>query len=251
MTTVKDFFLPSNSVSGIPDDEYQKTEILIRTFDAISRTTSQSLYVIDYFRQNFLYVSGNPLFLCGYTATEVKEMGYLFYLKNVPEEEQNMLTEINRAGFDFFNKISVDERINYMISYNFHLLNGKKKTLINHKLTPVLLTPTGRVWLAACVVSLSSHNTPGHIEMRKSNQATFWKYSLESRCWKENQGTALNEREKDILLLSAQGYTMDEIAERLFLSINTVKFQKKRIFEKLEVKNIAEALSFAANHKLL
>jgi hypothetical protein len=30
------------------------------------------------------------MFLCGYTATEVKEMGYMFYLKNVPEEEQNM-----------------------------------------------------------------------------------------------------------------------------------------------------------------
>jgi DNA-binding CsgD family transcriptional regulator len=60
-----------------------------------------------------------------------------------------------------------------------------------------------------------------------------------------------NKREKNILLLSAQGYTMDEIAEQLFLAIDTVKFQKKRIFEKLEVKNIVEALFFAANQKLL
>jgi DNA-binding CsgD family transcriptional regulator len=251
MTTVKDFFLPSNSVAGIPDGDYQKTEILISTFEAISRTTSQSFYVIDYFRKNFLYVSGNPLFLCGYTAAEVREMGYLFYLKNVPAEEQEMLTEINREGFDFFEKIPVDERIDYTISYNFHLLNGKKKTLVNHKLTPVLLTETGKIWLAACVVSLSSHNTPGHIEMRKYNQPAFWQYFPESRRWKENPGITLNEREKDILLLSAQGYTMDEIAGRLFLAIDTVKFQKKKIFEKLEVKNIVEALSFAANHKLL
>jgi DNA-binding CsgD family transcriptional regulator len=251
MITVKDFFIPLNSVADIPRDEYQKTEILISAFEAISRTTSQSIYIIDYFRQNFLYVSGNPLFLCGYTAAEVREMGYMFYLKNVPEEEQKMLTEINSAGFDFFNKIPVDERINYTISYNFHLLNGKKKTLVNHKLTPIILTEAGRIWLAACVVSLSSHNTHGHIEMRKSTQTAFWEYSTESHRWKENPGVTLKEREKDILLLSAQGYTMDEIAERLFLAIDTVKFQKKRIFEKLDVKNIVEALSFATNHKLL
>ncbi|MDR1380163.1 MAG: helix-turn-helix transcriptional regulator [Tannerella sp.] len=251
MTKVKDFFLSINAVADIPDDEYQKTAVLISAFEAISRTTCQSLYVIDYFRKDFLYVSANPLFLCGHAAGEVREMGYMFYIKNVPEEEQAMLTEINRAGFDFFNKIPVDERIHYTISYNFHLLNGKKKTLINHKLTPVLMTGEGKIWLAACVVSLSSHDTPGHIEMRKAGQTAFWTYSRESRRWTENPGIVLNERERDILLLSAQGYTMDEIAGRLFLAVDTIKFQKRRLFEKLEVKNIVEALSFASNHKLL
>jgi hypothetical protein len=168
MTTVKDFFIPSNSVADIPDGKYQKINILIRTFEAISRITYQSLYIIDYFRKNFLYVSANPLFLCGYTAAEVKEMGYMLYIKNVPEAELEMLTEINRAGFDFFDKIPVEERIHYTISYNFHLLNRKKKTLVNHKLTPVVLTETGKIWLAACIVSLSSHNAPGHIEIERS-----------------------------------------------------------------------------------
>jgi DNA-binding CsgD family transcriptional regulator len=251
MTIVKDFFIPSNSVENIPDEKYQEIDILINTFEAISRTTYQSLYVIDYFRKNFLYVSNNPLFLCGYTAAEVKDMGYMFYIKNIPAEEQDMLTRINKAGFDFFDKIPVDERINYTISYNFHLLNGKKRTLINHKLTPILLTESGKVWLAACVVSLSSRNTVGHVEIRKANQTAFWKYSLESHRWKEDAGVTLNDRERDILSLSAQGYTMDEIAERLFMAIDTVKFQKRKIFEKLEVKNIVEALSFASNHKLL
>jgi DNA-binding CsgD family transcriptional regulator len=44
---------------------------------------------------------------------------------------------------------------------------------------------------------------------------------------------------------------MEEIADRLFLAVDTVKFQKRKIFEKLKVKNIVEALSFASNHKLL
>ena len=217
----------------------------------ISRTTDKSIYVIDYFKKSFLYVSDNPLFLCGHTAEEVKEMGYMFYINNVPEEEQEMLTEINRAGFEFINKIPANDRINYTISYDFHIMKGKKKTLVNQKLTSLLLTEEGKTWIAVCVVSLSTHNKPGHIEIRKTNQPLFWKYSIEKHRWKEEAGLSLNDREKEILSLSAQGYTMNEIADKLFLSIDTIKFHKRTLFKKLDVKNIIEAITFASNYKLL
>lgn len=251
MVRIDDFFMLSNTVSEIREEEYQKVNLLVDVFDAISRTTYQSLYIIDYYKKNFLYVSSNPLFLCGHTAKEVQELGYMFYLYHVPEQEQIMLTEINRAGFDFYNQIPIAERAKYTISYNFHLLNGKKKILINHKLTPVQLTIDGKIWLAACVVSLSSREAVGNIEMRKIDDANFWKYSLESRHWTEEKGVTLNEREKDILVLSAQGYAMNEIGDRMYLSSDTIKFYRRRLFEKLDAKNITEAVAFATNHKLI
>lgn len=251
MAQVEDFFILSNSVYNISEGEYQKAELLIKMFDAVSRTTYQSIYIIDYYRRNFLYVSDNPLFLCGYSPKEIKELGYMFYINHVPLKEQAMLTEINKSGFNFFEKIPVDERSHYTISYDFHIVNNKKEMLVNHKLTPLLLTKDGRMWLAACIVSLSSHNTPGHIELRKSGMMQYWEYSLERHRWIENKGITLSEKEKDILSLSAQGYTMNEIADRLCLAIDTIKFYKRKLFEKLGVKNITEALSFATNYKLL
>ena len=44
---------------------------------------------------------------------------------------------------------------------------------------------------------------------------------------------------------------MNESADKLCLAIDTIKFYKRRLFEKMEVKNITEALSFATNYKLL
>jgi hypothetical protein len=58
-----------------------------------------------HYRRGFLYVSDNPLFLCGHTADEVLRMGYAFYLSHVPEEELPMLTELNRAGFRAFDDV--------------------------------------------------------------------------------------------------------------------------------------------------
>src|SRR5690606_17909990 len=52
-------------------------------------------------------------------------------------------------------------------------------------------------------------------------------------------------REKDILKMIIKGHTNQEIVSTLFLSINTVKTYRKRIFLKLDAKNLAELTSKA------
>jgi DNA-binding CsgD family transcriptional regulator len=51
----------------------------------------------------------------------------------------------------------------------------------------------------------------------------------------------LTTRESEILDFIAEGKSNKEIAEELFISINTVKFHVKKIYEKLEVSNRREA----------
>lgn len=102
-----------------------------------------------------------------------------------------------------------------------------------------------------CVVSYSAQDSPGQIVMKKNLSNVYWEYSLESHKWKQCTTIALSEEERAILLLSAQGFKMDEIADQICKSIDTVKFYKRRLFDKMDVKNITEALSFAANNKLI
>lgn len=250
MDSTHNVFSAFNSIGYISDEEYKCTESLIKVFDSVSKITYPSLYIADYYKNNFLYVSSNPLFLCNQSAKQVKEAGYRFYSEHIPKKEYEMIMEINRAASHFFSEIPIQEKKNYTLSYDFHLINKNHLMLINHKLTPLVLSKEGKIWLVACVVSLSSHTTAGHIELRKTGQSTCWKYSLESHHWIEKECIMLNEKEKNILLLSAQGYTMNEISEQLFLAVDTVKFYKRQLFGKLDVKNITEALSFATNHKL-
>lgn len=56
---------------------------------------------------------------------------------------------------------------------------------------------------------------------------------------------------KSVLTLSMQGYTMVEIADKLCLSPDTIKKYRQRIFEKLDVRNISEAIAAATNNKLI
>ncbi len=246
-----DFFIPDNEIRFPEELDYSRVDEYIRSAEAFSRSSYQSVYIIDYFRQNFLYVSPNPMFLCGLSPEQMKELGYRFYLGYVPEYEQSMLLTLNKAGFAFYNDIPTDERKDWHISYDFHILNEGKKILVNHKLTPLALTSDGRIWLALCVVSASTHTDAGHIEMHRVGSSDFFEYNLTTRRWDKRQMPVLTDGEKSVLALSIQGYTMTEIADRICLSPVTVKKYRQRIFEKLDVRNISEAIVAATNSKLL
>lgn len=55
----------------------------------------------------------------------------------------------------------------------------------------------------------------------------------------------ISQRELEVLQLVAEGLSNRQIAERLFVSLNTVKTHSSRIFEKLEVRNRTQAVDTA------
>jgi len=55
----------------------------------------------------------------------------------------------------------------------------------------------------------------------------------------------LSAREMDVLTLMAQGLSNKEIAERLYISLNTIKTHSAKIFEKMEVKRRTQAVEMA------
>lgn len=246
------FFDSRNTIHGLTDEEIAKKLEYLEPIKAFSRATYTSIYVIDYVKQGFEFVSDNPLFLCGNTAEEVLEMGYNFYFKHVPEADLELLLKINSAGFDFYEKLSINERTLYTITYDFHLKNKEGKSiLINQKLTPVFLTDTGKIWKAICIISLSSERKPGNIKIYKNGENKVYNYNLNQCFWEDSEKTSLSKREKEILQLSTRGFTINEIANEIFVSPDTVKFHRRKLFEKLEVTNISEAIVYATNNKLI
>jgi len=61
----------------------------------------------------------------------------------------------------------------------------------------------------------------------------------------------LSKREREVLGLVAQGYTNQQIADRLFLSVKTIETYKSRIMEKLNLRNRVELVRFALQRGLL
>lgn len=74
---------------------------------------------------------------------------------------------------------------------------------------------------------------------------------MRRRDHEENPLERLSERELQVLVKLSQGKEIRDITEELSLSPSTVGTYKKRIFEKLEINNMAELIRFAMKHKLI
>ena len=219
----------------------------------MARLTYKSLYIIDYNKLNFLYISSNPLFLCGESVDEVMSEGYQFYYQHVPEEDLVFLQQVNQAGFDFFRRIGISERTEYTISYNFRIIpsESKEPILINHQLTPLRLDSEGNIWLSLCLVSLAHSREVGEAYISAVNSNKRWKFSLKSDHWKQIEDLTLSEHEKAVVSLAHQGLSVGEIAQIIHRSEDSVKGYRKALFQKLGVGNIAEAIAVATSRRLI
>ena len=63
--------------------------------------------------------------------------------------------------------------------------------------------------------------------------------------------TGISQREYEVLQLMAEGHTNQEIADQLFISLNTVKTHSSNLFAKLDVKRRTQAVQKAKELALL
>ena len=68
---------------------------------------------------------------------------------------------------------------------------------------------------------------------------------------KELGRLGLSGREQEVLQLMAEGLSNQEIADRLFVSLNTVKTHCSRIFEKLDVRRRTQAIEKSKRLRLI
>ncbi len=75
--------------------------------------------------------------------------------------------------------------------------------------------------------------------------------ALKSVTNQQNAIPPLTKREKEILTHIAEGLTNGQIAEKLFISVDTVDSHRKNLHTKLNVKNTATLIRFAVENNLL
>jgi len=68
---------------------------------------------------------------------------------------------------------------------------------------------------------------------------------------KELVKLGLSKRELEVLQLMAEGLTNQEIASRLFVSLNTIKTHSSKLFEKMDVKRRTQAIDKAKRLQII
>ncbi len=92
------------------------------------------------------------------------------------------------------------------------------------------------------------------------NGSTYFSEAVTKRIMESLQGKRssifdgvieLTVREKEVLKLIALEHTSQEIAKKLFLSVNTIETHRKNLLSKLNLKNTAGLVKYAVQHGVL
>jgi DNA-binding NarL/FixJ family response regulator len=109
-----------------------------------------------------------------------------------------------------------------------------------------VLKNTGKDSLLEAIATLQSGSTYLSEEVSKTLLSSFMKNQTGDQLIEK-----LSDREREVLDCIASGLTTHEIADKLFISKNTVETHRKNLLYKLKAKNTAELVNNAYKQRLI
>jgi DNA-binding CsgD family transcriptional regulator len=129
-----------------------------------------------------------------------------------------------------------------LLEYNFTIIQHKNNLYIG--IISLIFTFLG-IWISQKLSKpeIKTVVIEKEIIVQKNMNFSINQNELEQR--------KISKRELEVLQLMAEGLSNQEIASRLFVSLNTIKTHSSKLFEKLEVKRRTQAIEIAKNLGLL
>jgi len=231
------------------ENNFSKKDVDADLFYAFDRINHQSFYVINCIKKEFLQISENNTFFCEQPSQKIKEMNYQFYQQCIPDREQPLLGRIFKAVETFLECCLPEDKKRCVFKFNLHLKNGKEEMLVCHTATPIKLSECGDVEFMLCMISLPLNKEVGYLEAYDGKKP--WNYNFKTKKWESAGSVELTSLGRKILYYAAIGYNEKEIADKVNLSVSSIKAHKKILFERLDVKNTQTAILIAMQEKIL
>lgn len=238
--------------SSIDSIDFEKeVECAINYTKAIANGLHQCLMLIDCRNRAILFASNNIYKICGIRSEEATAIGFEFFTRIIVEEHLPIIQDIDVSISHFIKDAGWEDVGNCVLSYDYHVRNGKLKRLVNQKVIPLTVNQKSDISLAICIISPMTGRFTGRILLTSTDKGITYEYSRSRKLWEVRQEICLTENEKEVLTLTAQGHTANEIADVMRRSLNTIKYYKRSIFDKMGVEKATEAISYAFDHNII
>jgi DNA-binding CsgD family transcriptional regulator len=233
----------------VPD--YGTVEKSISLLERMAEVENSSIAVFDLYRKEFVSIRSKYRDRVNVDLDEAQKYGPSYYIALMHPDDGPVVLDTYKRVFDFSFKLPVEERKDYKTIFNFRIgFQGRYFHFIQQLVT-LELTPEGRIWLGLSLSDMLPETEKFEkvhrrvINLRNGRSYLFNEDST-SGSWQKLSG-----RELEVLGLVSQGLISKEIAEKLFISVNTVNNHRQNILDKINASNTSEAVTFARNLGLI
>ncbi len=189
----------------------------------------------------------------GYTPEYIKDGGVGFALEIYEQDHLRIFNdEIFPDRIKLLKSISPDLHSNFIFSHNLQLKN-KSGEIVNLVQRSCFIKSDNK---GNHIMSFGTINNIGHfgdymrvsqiVEKISGNGASEKSETIfKKNYFLHSEDKIFTKREKEMLLWTAEGLTSKEIANKLFVSENTVINHRRNMHEKTNTKNVAELIAFS------
>ena len=230
------------------DEERLDYAILARhvsVLEQLDAMTTGAISVFDLCRRQHVYSGSRFASTFGWDMAEYARVGAGYGDARMHPDD---LALMMRAGLQFLAQTLArppEQRKDFKMFAEYRTLGAQRSYVRVIEQQSVLeLDPDGNAWLALSVLDLAPESDPeGPFRCRLLNWRTGDLYSFPPPT--ESGADLLTMREREVLQLISKGLVSRQIADVLYISVNTVNTHRQRIIRKLDVSSTTEAIRYA------
>lgn len=223
---------------------------VIGAINTVAGLSNSSCVVIDLEEEKVLYKSNTLLYADEATPADRQRDCENPYWALLPDEYVDRLAEVRSNYLHYCKIFNADKDRAHYSTTDFPIIVNGHEFYVNQKFAPLLTYPDGTIKLGICLMSPSTCNILESYIITESGKKLHYNFST-GKYKEENIKIDLSKRERIVLTRIMKGMTSKEIAAELNMSVSTIKTFRSRIFKKLEVKSMHEALVIATKYHLL
>ncbi|MFA5806354.1 MAG: LuxR C-terminal-related transcriptional regulator [Melioribacteraceae bacterium] len=230
------------------DLDYSILENHIPFLRKIAELSNSVIMIFDLYKRQHIYVSDNISRILNFDLKKVKgETGYMD--SRIHPEDLPQLMEAGTYFLRYGFSLLPEHRKEGKLINEYRILNEKGKYIrIIEQQMCLEVDINGNVWLALGIMDISpdqNDDAPFSSRLIDFQKGAVYMFPP------PDKEAMLTAREKDVLLLISKGLISKQIADKLFISVNTVNTHRQRILEKLQADNAIEAIKYASKLGLI
>ena len=236
----------------VDDADYLEFEKKVNFLERLAEVENGSVIVLDLYKKKYIFIRSKHIEPFDNPLIDHDPQDPFYYSQFIHPDDLPIVMDSYKKTFNFFLNQPAEERKNYKLIQNFRQRDKYGKYLnVILQLVVLELDRKGNIWLALILDDLlpdkiSFEGVNRRVINIKSGKICLFQNELEP-----NKKTILSTREIEVLSLVSKGFASKEIADKLFLSINTVNNHRQNIIEKVRASNTSEAVNYARNLGLL
>jgi DNA-binding CsgD family transcriptional regulator len=216
-----------------------------------------AIYLLDYTTGKYLIMSNSSRMLLGYEPNVFMDNGIEFTIASYHKDDLQLYNEkMFPDRLQMLKTILPDEQQNYVFSYSFRLKNSKgeyanllqRNCFVKSDSNGMPLLSLGMV---VNVEHFKKENPVVQLVEKINPEDNSCEPVYKKIYYLKEEQQIISKREKEILLWMAEGFTSNDIANKLFISEHTVINHRKNMLLKCGVNNVAALIAYALRNSII